>query len=1638
MANELNTNIHPYYNDFDSEKNFHQVLFNPGNPVQARELSQAQSILNNQISIHGKHTFKDGSAVIGGGLVSNKISYVVLADTYNSFPVVLEEFDGVIIDEQTLTNVDTGFYGNVLKIKVSSNKKTLFIDAKKPLTVGNKVKIRGQNVYGTITETGNCWFLGVNEGEYFIQNHFVHVDKQSIILEDFNAEPTGKAGLLYSQEIITPTQDNSLLDPARGTDNFGSIGADRLKINTELKYYSEGSIVPDNFVSFFEIKEGVKNVETQVPIYSELAKEFARRTFDESGNYTVNPFAIQLLDGMKQKIVKILTSGAVETIKPHDVIVGDEVYIFDGTSVTKNLVEEVIDTLNFRINTTYVTEKTSAGLYFIEEKEFSINLGIGKAYIRGFEIEKIAASEIPIRRARDKQLIENYNVVPTFGNYVIVDNVSYFLNASDVVSVTMYDAAAGTGTNIGTATVLFMSYDSGTKGQAACRYKLFLLELNFNSGYSFANVRSFKQNSFVANIPSALIINGEAKLESNATSSLLYKIPQEGVATLSPGGSNSTSYTSHEFLSGAATGTNITFSLGVGSNTYFYGPAETNFVGTSIEKELYHFVNTTTGAVLNVSSIIISNSNRQLDVTFTSNGNNVSSLVPVQFTSKSPRTKTKTTSLVTIPAATLNASVPKYKTSLVDITKIVTATVNGIDILSKLNLDNGQRDTIYDYGTIILKSGQTIAQTHPVLVTVEHYTHSGNGYFSVDSYPDEYKDIPSYISKTSNEKIELTDVIDFRPSKTNNGVPIPNIPISADYEFYLPRRDLVVLYSNGEFGIIEGKADIVPQYPLLPEDAMSLYKLEIPPFTRFGNDVQVQYIDNKRYTMKHIGILDKRINRLEYYTALSLLELSTNNTTIFDENGFERFKNGFLVDNFTGHGVGNVNNDDYKCSIDPTENSCRPPYKSYNAKLEKLSTSNISINAGSTTVGESYTLPYTEETFLNNNIASKAESVNPFLVIDIVGGIECNPSSDDWVDTQTSPSVSVNLNGDQDNWETLLNAIEGQAAGFGTQWNAWQTTWSGTNGNVTTTIQEQTGTQVNLTTETIEQSIGEYVVDVNLAYFMREIDINVSGFGLRPNRNYHVFVDNENVHSMVTADVGYTPTTEGVVRSNNNGELHFLLSIPGGHFRTGERNITVIDDLYNNRDNATSYGEYVFASSGLIQTKQESIISITQPTVETTTVTQTQTVVTNNWVWQDRGGSSEPDPLAQTFFVNPSVYPNGVFLSKATVFIKNKPTEHLPLEIQIRPTVNGYPHSNLILPFSNVFVDWDDVQIPTITDNINSIQAAPTVATFRAPVYLEPGKSYALIVLSSSSEYEAYISVMGQKILGTNTTISSQVSLGSLFKSQNSSTWTAFQNEDLMMKLENCAFSLTPGVITFNAKYVSDIFMNEWQHNLEFVTFSNITNLKFENKVKDSNTLILSGFREYSPRTNISEITEKTIKTDGDFISKVTLSTIDKYVSPVIDGVRNSVTGVQNVINNAVDTEDVSTNGGALAKYITRNIALEEGFETNYITVKFDINQPFGSSIEVYYRAKAADDPDILENKEWVKMKKSNGQIVVSGNYNQFTEVTYVPTTDTITYTENGYTFNSANVIAIKVVFLSTNTSVVPRIRAFRAITTAS
>ena len=183
------------------------------------------------------------------------------------------------------------------------------------------------------------------------------------------------------------------------------------------------------------------------------------------------------------------------------------------------------------------------------------------------------------------------------------------------------------------------------------------------------------------------------------------------------------------------------------------------------------------------------------------------------------------------------------------------------------------------------------------------------------------------------------------------------------------------------------------------------------------------------------------------------------------------------------------------------------------------------------------------------------------------------------------------------------------------------------------------------------------------------------------------------------------------------------------------------------------------------------------------TVSDTRQVITTRTETRQIGWY---DPLAQSFLCDEE---GGVFLTGVDVFFKTKDA-NIPISMQIRTMENGYPTKD-ILPFSDVTISPSQIEL---SDNA----AIPSRFTFRSPVYIKQSTEYCFVLLSDSNEYTVWISRMGDIDVSGTRTISEQPYAGVLFKSQNASTWTADQFEDMKFTVYRAKFNQMQGTAILN------------------------------------------------------------------------------------------------------------------------------------------------------------------------------------------------------------------------------------------------
>ena len=312
---------------------------------------------------------------------------------------------------------------------------------------------------------------------------------------------------------------------------------------------------------------------------------------------------------------------------------------------------------------------------------------------------------------------------------------------------------------------------------------------------------------------------------------------------------------------------------------------------------------------------------------------------------------------------------------------------------------------------------------------MDYYQHTGgDGYFSVESYlnsssPEEYRQIGSYTSSNGNS-YELKDSLDFRPTRQNGTysfafrysnpgdtsrygtiLPIDLTTFTTDYEFYLARKDKLVLTKDRSFQIVQGAPAVNPIYPPQPDNSLLLANLSLEPYTGYVTteapagvkpNISLEKVKHKRYTMQDIAGIDQRVNNLEYYTSLNLLEQQTQTLQITDAYGLNRFKNGIVVDNFSGFVTADTASDDFLASINRREKKMEPIHLVKNFPLKSL---DMVVTAGgnfSTSTSLTYStdkdgfntlfsLPYTTANVASQKIASRSFNLNPFSVVNRKG-----------------------------------------------------------------------------------------------------------------------------------------------------------------------------------------------------------------------------------------------------------------------------------------------------------------------------------------------------------------------------------------------------------------------------------------------------------------------------------------------------------------------------------------------------------------------------------------------------------------------------------------------------------------------------
>ena len=1380
MTLDTNISTKPYFDDFDQTKNYYQVLYRPSIAVQTRELNSMQSMLQDQINKFGRNIYKDGSVVEGCSFTfDNNYYYVKINDTYaNNYAIPnIASFQGLVITNPRglnaiVVNTIDGYQSqdpnlNTLYVKYLNS--TTYVNGAVQQAFANGESLQltttagaqlGNVVVATVVNsTGTGYAFTTTEGVIFKKGFFLRVPAQTLVISKYSNVPDNiSVGFAATETLITPEIDNNLVDNAAGSPNYSAPGAHRLQIIPNLVTRATSDTA--NTTTFFSLCDFSAGQPVSVksdPQYAALGADMARRTYETSGDYVVNPFLLSTQ-------IKTDSSG--------------------------------------NANTNYMSLVSSPGI----------------GYVKGYRVEFINNNTVPLRKGIDTETVANQIVSANYGYYFNVNQFVGDFNNDNIVQVELHSTAKNAITNktflagysssakIGTAYVRGVAYSSGTPGVDAV-YKLYLFNVNMAPGYSVENVKSvvyqvasaFVGVADVVLTYSSTIGANIAVLQDTANEIMVHPFGQKALST--------TGFASEQFVYRNRANANFlttgVMSLtlpsadGTGSEQFY----QQGSYSTS-QEQTYIIIPTATGYSANktgtVSGTSGSNALTGSGTAFTSQytvgdyiyiyseaapqritaiasdislslANNLGTSpssnthqkvwpagVPINFnTAARTISATATTATLTL-GETTNAAFQSsvYLDVLRSSTRSIQKSINrgslvqinisnnaggttgpwclglpdvfqlnhvwvgsgtysnaNADQVSRFYIDNGQRDAFY--GLAYLYSTGPVSNTSTLLISVDNFTKSetqGHGYFNANSYPIDDANtantlaiqtyqIPQYVSRNTGTSSDLRDCIDFRPYAANTAnlvttttnittnpvttttisvptpgsyLPSPDSFYEASITHYLPRVDRIALTTGGSMVINEGISSNLPAAGLEAPGTMTIGLVSIPPYpsltpsvakqyNRYDYAVQITMQQTRRFTMADIGKISNRIDRLEYYTSLSLLEQSAQSLQIRSSTtGQNRFKNGIMVDPFKDFTLSNTNDPQYRIAIDSSRNEGRPYFSTHKVGMyfDSVSSSNVQKT------GDMVTLPYITSVYQSQPYASKYHNCIEGNVYTYRGTITLDPPGTVDPDLTVNPDIVSNIDLSA-NWVNLQQYI---GTAWGTSWGAWTTTGSSTSTqtgasqlvgqtqnadgsiaqnyqtqviNTTTSQLQQLGQQLSVQPTQTQVNLGNYVTNVSLLPYIKPTFILFKAVGMKPSAKLYAYFNSVPVSAQcmpVTPYSGSITTVGGVATANDGslvyydtkgntykfaslnwggtlsadstGTVYGIFAVPGNTFNSGqlEFKLTDISNLSQGESAVTTQATSTYFGSPISVQTSQAVLQVRSATVSTQEVIQQQTV----------------------------------------------------------------------------------------------------------------------------------------------------------------------------------------------------------------------------------------------------------------------------------------------------------------------------------------------------------------------------------------------------------------------------------------------
>jgi hypothetical protein len=1434
MGIKTDLNIAPYFDDYDISKKYYRVLFKPGFAVQARELTQLQTTLQNQIEQFGENIYKEGSIIKGCTFTElRNLRYLKVVDRIVPITPRPEEYRPedfiertVIVDQDTIEE----YYYEIE-------------DASDSIDDNNRLKalvVQGTSGFQSRSPDLNTFFIvylntsivGTTEKKEFELNDSLQIREYILrtITENRGTENEVVTATTVDNGIVATTSVAGFSNPVGKS--FGLNASEGIIFQRgHFLFVDDQTIIVKKYLdeeeSVVEFEIQPNNISVGYDVDERIISSQQDNSLLDNANGSPNenaPGADRLL-----LVPKLVARDTIDAERDSNFFILRRYE--NGLAVETRDVTQFNSISQELARRTYEThgDFTKKPFQFEIQKqqstdEFFIEMGEGIAYAKGFRISNDTKRFFRVPRVETTETVPSQPVNFNYGGFVRVLSIEGNLDIRQFQNVALQNDALQV---IGSAIIKNLTEN-----------RLYLFGIRMNSGQNFNSVK------WVGSGASGKI-EISPKVINSTESRLVFDFNRPFTESL-----DNIQFSIRKTFDTATDGTGR-FEISPGPNEVFNSDSIKDLLVVSRSGQLEKIG--AIGSLLPNGNINVQSDAASRNVTVYYNANQID----VQ-----PRVK----ELVEIYVkTTYNNSDSIYTLGIPDgIELLEIKDENNNDFTDSFKLVSNQKDDFYDHSYIEKITGGSTPSNNAVL-TVKFKAFridasSGINFFAISSYDNiDISNIP-YFYTSDGKVFDLKSCLDFRPYRlpiaaysTNIGgatvmsVTDPKLPtagnqiFSPGIEYFVPavntsgsmgvtyygsRVDYIVGSSYGRFkyitggetGSASGRIDTkettiiaeisVPGYPLLsPSDA---YRLN-----RKNESISISTSTVSTYTMKDIDRLAKRLERLTYYVTLSALETSTRNLLIQDENGNNRFKNGIIVDPFTDLSIADVSDANFNASVDTSDTTLRPSLKQFPLDLRVKSSSANNTS----TVGPLTTLSFNQTVkFVNQQYATGFRSCTS-NVYNFIGVGALTPEYDVAYDTTTTPvEIDIDISRSFIDFTDALSEfvpLTTQQSNLLREWNETQTSTAGRGKRSSTTTTTQTFQEWEDVFRTLSVSggdvqqnfVGDFVTNFQFRPFMRSREIQIEMYGLRPNTRHFFFFDTVDVNEHVANG---TSTLDSMidgfgtvfarpqvvrsqdfgepVRTNERGELFAIFRIPESTFFVGERELVIADiDSYENIDSAAaSIGKLKYNAYNFDVQKAGLTTSTRYPNIAVLEERTTRTVMSR----EVQQGQRNKCPLAQTFFVKDAMT-NGadaLFLQRVSLFFKRK-SETNGVTVQIREVENGYPGWEVVA--------FGRKHLRTTEVNISDDGTARTDFIFDAPVRLDAEKEYAIVVQPDADDpdYLIFTTRPGGVDLSTGETINADWGDGVLFTSTNNRAWTAYQNEDVKFELYRYNYNVNSGNI---------------------------------------------------------------------------------------------------------------------------------------------------------------------------------------------------------------------------------------------------